>query len=49
MPSTVLGVGVKEENRTGRPSSTMELTVEKAENNQIAPTSQQIDEKPMSF
>lgn len=48
MPSTVLSVGVKEESRTGHPSSIMELPAGKAENNQIASTSQQIDEKPMS-
>lgn len=48
MPNTVIGVGVKAENRTDHPFSIMEFLVGKTENNQIALTSQQIDEKPMS-
>ena len=48
VPSTVFGVGVKAENRTGHSSFLMELLVGKAENKHIAFTSQQIDEKQMS-
>lgn len=48
VPSTVLHVGVKIENRTDHPFSIMELPVEKAENNQTALPSQQTDDKLMS-